>query len=62
MVKSKDVYLDGELRCIISKDDIVSDINNNIFSYKPYKEYDILSLKEAYDKILKGSFRINNEL
>ena len=62
MVKSKDVYLDGELRCIISKDDIVSDINNNIISYKPYKEYDILSLKEAYDNILKGKFRVNDVL
>ena len=62
MVKYKDVYLDGELRCTISEDDIVCDINNDIISYKPYKEYSILSLKEAYDKILKGSFRINNEL
>ena len=26
--------------------------------YTPYKEYDILSLKEAYDEILKGNFRL----
>lgn len=62
MVKSKDVYLDGELRCTISENDIVSDITNNIISYKPYKEYDILSLKEAYDNILKGNFRLNDVL
>ncbi len=58
MVKSGDVYLDGELLCTISKNDIVSDFTNNIVSYKPYKEYDILSLKEAYDKILRGEFRL----
>lgn len=62
MAKSKDVYLDGELMCTISEDEIVSDINNNVISYKPYKEYDILSLKEAYDNILKGNFRVNDLL
>ena len=58
MSKSKDVYLDGELTCTISKNNIVSSFNNNIISYKLYKEYDILSLKDAYNKILKGSFRL----
>ena len=58
MSKSKDVYLDGELKCTISKNNIVSSFNNNIISYKLYKEYDILSLKDAYNKILKGSFRL----
>ncbi len=58
MVKSKDMYLNGELMCTISKNGIVSNFTNNIISYKPYKEYDILSLKEAYDEILKGNFRL----
>ena len=58
MVKSKDMYLNGELICTISKNGIVSNFTNNIISYKPYKEYDILSLKEAYDEILKGNFRL----
>ena len=58
MVKSKDMYLNGELICTISKNGIVSNCTNNIISYKPYKEYDILSLKEAYDEILKGNFRL----
>lgn len=58
MVKSGDVYVDGDLRCKISKNGIVADFSNDIISYKPYKEYDILSLKEAYDKILRGEFRL----
>ena len=62
MVKSGDMYLDGELICTISKNNIVSDFTNNIISYKPYKEYEILSLKEAYDKILSGEFRLMDVL
>lgn len=58
MVKSKDMYLNGELICTIRKNGIVSNFTNNIISYKPYKEYDILSFKEAYDEILKGNFRL----
>ena len=62
MVKSGNIYLDGNLVCTISKNDIVSDFTNNIISYKPYKEYDILSLEEAYDKILRGEFKLLNML
>ena len=62
MVKSGNMYLDGNLVCTISKNDIVSDFTNNIISYKPYKEYDILSLEEAYDKILRGEFKLLNML
>ncbi|MGL5692549.1 MAG: VanZ family protein [Peptostreptococcaceae bacterium] len=57
MVKSGDVYLDGELTCNIGENDKVSSFTNNIISYKPYKEYEILSMKEAYDKILSGDFK-----
>lgn len=62
MFKSKDAYLDGELTCTISKNNVISSFDNNIISYKPYKEYDILSLKEAYNEILKGNFRLYDVL
>ena len=62
MVKLNDVYLDGELRCMISEDNEVCDITNNIISYKPYKEYEVISMKEAYDKILKGDFKFYDKL
>lgn len=62
MVKYKDNYLDGQLTCEISENNTISNFNNKIISYKPYKEYNILSLKDAYDKILKGEFRLNNVL
>lgn len=62
MVKSKDVYLDGELSCTIGKNRQVSEFTNNIISYKPYNEYEIISAKEAYDNILNGEFRVFGEL
>lgn len=52
MVKSKDLYIDGDLICTINENNTVSSFTNNIISYKPYKEYDILSLQEAYNEIL----------
>ena len=61
MVKFKDVYLDGKLNCEIGEDDKVYSFSNNIISYKPYKEYDILTSKEAYNKILNGELKIYDE-
>ena len=57
MVKSNNNFLDGELNCQISKDNTVYSIKNDIISYEPYKEYDILSLNEAYNKIKNGEFK-----
>ena len=61
MVKFKDVYLDGQLNFKIGEDDKVYGFSNNIISYKPYKEYEILTSKEAYNKILNGEFKIYDE-
>lgn len=57
MIKSEDVYLNGNLSCTISESGIVKDFNNNIIEYKPYKEYEIISQKEAYNKFLNGEFK-----
>ncbi len=57
LVKSGDVYLDGQLTCTIDENNVVTSFNNDIINYEPYKEYEILSLEEAYNKILKGEFK-----
>ena len=62
MKKSGDVYLDGELSCEISENGIVRGFNNDIIEYKPYKEYDILSEEEAYNKFLNGEFKLYEPL
>lgn len=59
MAKADGIYLDGELRCTISDTGTVSSFNNNIISYTKYKEYEIITEKEAYDKILNGEFKDN---
>lgn len=62
MVKVGEIYLNGELTCTINKDGVVTNFKNDIISCKPYKEYEILSLKEAYDKILNGEFKVYSQL
>ena len=50
---------DGNLICTINENNTVSNFTNNVISYKPYKEYDILSLQEAYNEILAGNFKFD---
>lgn len=57
MVNSGDQCLDGQFTCSIKEGDVVSDFNNNIISYERYKEYEIISEKEAYNKIVNGEFK-----
>ncbi|MEG2290648.1 MAG: VanZ family protein [Clostridium sp.] len=58
MLSLGDIYLDGILTCDISNDGIVSRFTNKIMSYIKYKEYEIISEKEAYDKVLQGKFKV----
>lgn len=51
-----DEYINGSLMCSISKKNTVTDFTNNIISYKKYKEHEIISEKEAYEKLLNGEF------
>lgn len=37
---------------------IICGFTNNIISYKTYKEYEIISMKYAQDKILNGELRV----
>ncbi|MGL5346026.1 MAG: hypothetical protein ACRDA3_01620, partial [Peptostreptococcaceae bacterium] len=62
MIKSGQVYLDGDLSCDISEDGTVRGFTNNIIEYKPYKEYEVLSEEEAYNKILNGEFKVYESL
>lgn len=57
MFEYNDILLDGNLNCTISENNVVSGFTNNIITFKKYKECDIISEQEAYDKILKGEYR-----
>lgn len=51
-----DEYINGMLVCSISETEDVISFTNNIISYKKYKDFDIISEKEAYEKLLDGKF------
>lgn len=55
MVKVNDVYLNGTLTYSL-RNGKLSHLHNGLITYRPYKQVDILSEKEAYQKILEGSF------
>ncbi|WP_154889630.1 VanZ family protein [Longibaculum muris] len=55
MTKVNDVYLNGTLTCVVNNGKL-ADLQNGLITYMPYKQVDILSEKEAYQKILDGSF------
>lgn len=56
MLNMDGYILDGSLICTIIDNQIAS-LHNNLVTCTPYKEYEIISEKEAYEKILKGEFR-----
>lgn len=56
MVEDQGVILDGELRCDYYDNGKFADINNNIVRFESYKEFEIISEKEAYEQILAGEF------
>lgn len=58
MVNMGAAFIDGELTCTINDTNTISNFKNNIISYTPYKEYEIISEQEAYDIILQGKFKL----
>lgn len=56
MVEDQGVILDGELRCDYYDNGKFADIKNNIVRFEAYKEFEIISEKEAFEQILAGKF------
>lgn len=59
---SDDEYINGMLVCSISETEDVISFTNNIVSYKKYKDFDIISEKEAYEKLLDGKFITSSDM
>lgn len=57
MYLEEDRLIDGNLSCSYYNDKTVKNIRNNIIEYKKIGERQIISEKEAYNKILEGKFR-----
>ncbi|GFZ30049.1 hypothetical protein CSC2_05750 [Clostridium zeae] len=56
MANMGDSILNGKLTCNINANKGVSSFDNEIVSYSKYKEYEIISEQEAYNKLLEGKF------
>ncbi len=56
MVEFNDKYLDGELRCTLTENQLAYDINYSMIEYEPYKEYEILSEQQAFEQLEKGNW------
>ncbi len=51
-------FIDGTLRCTITRDGKLSSFHNMLIQYEKYKEYDIISEQQAFDKLRGG--RVNH--
>lgn len=56
-LKRNDVIYDGSLTCDYMEDGSVANIRNNLYACTEYKEFDIISEKQAYQNLLDGAFR-----
>lgn len=48
---------DGTLICVCSKDGNIVEIDNGIITFEEYKEVEVISEKDAYEKIKEGKFK-----
>ena len=62
--KMEDKIYDGILNCTYYDNGKLGSINNNILECEPYKNFDVISEIEAYERIKEGKFRYsrNQEL
>ena len=47
-------FIDGTLRCTITSDGMLSSFQNRLIQYEKYKEYEIISEKQAFENLKKG--------
>ena len=56
MYETENLLLDGMISCEITSDNKLSSFSNDLIAYEKYKEFDIISEEEAFNKILAGQF------
>ena len=49
---------DGVIRCTYYKNGVLGNINNSMITGEPYKEFELISQQEAYEKICNGEVRL----
>lgn len=61
MIKGKDKYFTGQLSGTLYEDGNIRELNNNIITLEKYRDVDIISEAEAFDKIKQGRFKLYME-
>lgn len=60
MYSESNRLLDGTISCIYNQNNKVSEIYNNLITYQKYKDVNIISAQEAYEKVKAGKFKNGN--
>lgn len=58
MIKSEDKYFRGQLEGTIYEDGVIRNLNNNIVALGKYKDVNIISEFEAFERIKQGKFKL----
>ncbi|MHC1721679.1 MAG: VanZ family protein [Aminipila sp.] len=58
MIKDKDKYLLGELSGTLYQDGVIRNLDNSLAALEKYKDVDVMSEAEAFEKIKQGKFNI----
>lgn len=56
MYETENILLDGMVSCEVTSDNKLASFSNGLITYERYKEFNIISEEEAFNKILKGQF------
>lgn len=56
LTKAEDVFVDGWLSCSMVENGQVYEFTNQLIAYEPLREVEIISEREAYQRILDGKF------
>ena len=54
----KDVFYDGHISCTLMSDNSIAKAYNKIYACTKYKEYDLISEEQAFQKIKDGKFQL----
>lgn len=56
-----DILYNGNIACTYTEDQVIADFTNRIITYEPYKEFAIISEKEAFEQLKAGKFNWGNK-
>lgn len=56
MYETENLLLDGMVSCEVTSDNKLASFSNGLITYEKYKEFNMITEEEAFNRILKGEF------